>query len=109
MYTFYADRNGRTFKRIHKSLARRLYLKGYSILIAACKMSISSRWNIGLVLNRLADDISIDEIGARNRFDDYVASYEYYNCSNETGRYVSYYIPVVMVDGKERYDNEFRD
>ena len=74
--------NGKSFKRVQKRTALKLFNNGKEIYLAPCKMRIDSPW-CGLV--------GIDNKSDYD-FNSHVASFEYYNCMNELGTYASYYI-----------------
>ena len=69
-------------ERINKSQARKLYAAGKSFWIVACNL----RPQCGILIGS-----SSFERMAEIPFDDMVNSFEYYNCSNETGRYAAFY------------------
>lgn len=81
------------YERISKASARRLFLHGEKIEMFPCNAVPGSVWfPFGYVLSLEAQaDFVVDEIGMRNRFDNLVNSFEYYNCNRETGRYAAFY------------------
>ena len=97
-YTF--THNGHTFQRISKTEARRAYVNGLSLVIAPCNMQPFNPWGIATVINRKdRAHLVSDEIVVHKDFDNYIGSFEYYNCTcSETGKYTAYYIPVVELD-----------
>ena len=90
----FTDKSGATYKRINKKQAGREYLAGNTIILCPCNLRPFSPWAPEFPLNRkMREQFIIDEIGAKNDFYNYVASYEYYNCTNsQTGKYTAYYI-----------------
>lgn len=77
---------GETLKRINKTLAWRLYDAGYDVYACPCKMNPESHfWPVGVWGNKKKGGDFRDFITFWNCF-------TYYNCNNETGYYLSYYI-----------------
>lgn len=69
-------------RRINKKEARRRFNQGEEITLLACKIWIDNPWIGGY---------RIDNKDERD-FDSIVNSFEYYNCTSETGYYASYYV-----------------
>ena len=92
--------NGFTFKRIPKNAARRAYKNGLTIILCPVNLRPGEPWGHPFTLNRKQrESFIIDEIGLENDFNNYVGSFEYYNCKNsETGYYTAFYIPFETVD-----------
>lgn len=81
MFNTYTFTNGsKTYKRVTKKTARRLHNEGVSLVVVACNLRPFTPWHCEGVMS--ADD----------EFDTFVNSYTYYNCTNETGYYPSYYV-----------------
>lgn len=82
------------YTRISKRAAKRLYLDGKTIYLCAVNMNPLSPWVTPFDLNKSRrEQFVIDETGLANDFDNYINSFEYYNCTcNETGRYTAFYI-----------------
>ena len=97
-YQYY--NNGFTFKRITKKDARTAYKNGLTIVLCPVNMRPGAPWNPEMTINRRQrEQFVIDEIGIINDFNNYIASFEYYNCRNtETGKYTAFYIPIKTVD-----------
>lgn len=74
------------FERIDKREARKLFDAGETILLVPSNMSFydNIRWSCAYTINK-AD---VDEFG---NFDTLINSYMYYNCNNETGKYIKFY------------------
>ena len=68
-------------KRISMTVARRLFNKGIEIYMLPSKVVIGSIWILPIGIHR--DETS---------FDAHVNAYRYYNCSDETGKRVHFYI-----------------
>lgn len=78
--------NGTTYHRITKDIARKAYNAGKHVLLIPCKMNPASVWFP-------ASECYIDTAQKENiAFDTLVNAYEFYSCSNHTGRYAAYYI-----------------
>lgn len=93
-FTEYIDHIKFTFKRVNKATARRAYNNGLRILVCPCKLRPGYPW--------------YPEVNASGKsgvnFDKLIAACEFYN-NNETGKYSSFYIPVVQNIGMpESYD-----
>lgn len=85
--TFYKD--GKSFKRVTKRVARNYYNanKG-KLLIAPCLLNMNCAWASSLTASTIGvDDLQID-------FDKFVNIYEIYNCSFELGKRAKYFIQV---------------
>jgi len=81
------------YERISKATAKKLFLRGEKIGMLPCKAVPGSAWfPYPYILDReMQKNFVVDEIGMGNRFCDLVNSFEYYNCSNETGKYAAFY------------------
>ena len=66
------------FTRISKQKARLLYSEGVSVYICPVRMRPSNLW--------------MSKMPEASDFDQWVNAFEYYNCSNETGKYAAFYI-----------------
>lgn len=95
-YSF--NHEGKTYNRVSKAAARKAYLKGLDIIIAACNIRPFNAMYIGYAeLNRKnREQFVTDDTGATNDFTSQVNSFEYYNCNNsETGKYAAFYVQEV--------------
>lgn len=97
-YTY--SENGFNFERIDKKTAKRAYLNGLTVILCPVNLRPGKPYSPETPINRKSrEQFIIDEIGAANDFNNYVASFEYYNCTNsETGHYTAFYIPVIYAD-----------
>lgn len=75
------------YRRIDKRVARRLYDAGEDVLFIPCNMRPDNMWGLGIVENKYL-------LGQEETFDKLVNAYTWYNCTNETGRYVAFYVDV---------------
>ena len=91
---------GFAFERVNKRTARAAYLNGLSVVACPVNLRPGAPWRHEAVLNRKQrEQFIIDEIGAKNDFNNLIASFEYYNCRDaKTGKYTAFYIPVKIVD-----------
>jgi hypothetical protein len=71
-------------ERIDKRKARRLFDEGKTILFVHCKLNPNSMWSVGIEATK---NVSTDY-----DFDTFCNAVEFYNCSYETGYYLSYYL-----------------
>lgn len=72
------------YRRIDKRVARRLYDAGEDVLFIPCNMRPDNMWGLGIVENKYL-------LGQEETFDKLVNAYTWYNCNNETGRYIAFY------------------
>ena len=85
--------NGKTYRQITKRTAKRLYCEGKTIIAAPANIHPFNIYGV-CVLNfsrERDNDFILDDIGAENRFEELCNSAIYYNCNNETGRYLRFY------------------
>lgn len=82
--------NGKTWKRVPKDQACAAYVNG--LTVAICQVNFVPKYPY--TTNRKSRErFIIDDIGARNDFNNVVASFEYYNCTNaKTGKYAAFYM-----------------
>lgn len=73
-------------EKINKVQARKRFLDGETILMYACKMRVPNVWVQGCSMTIEDEERTIEN------FNNIVNSFEYYNCTNETGKYTSFYI-----------------
>lgn len=94
MNKYYFENDGITYKRITKKAAKAAYVNGLSIVIVPCNLRPFSPYHFEFTLNRKnREQFVIDEIGVKNDFENYINSFEFYNCINsETGKYTAFYI-----------------
>lgn len=71
-------------KRIDKREARKRFYEGEEIYLEPCKTNnLVSKWTTNTVITNKT---------LSGSFDSLVNAFEYYNCSNETGTYASFYV-----------------
>ncbi len=76
----------KTVKRVNKKVARRLYEQEKEVLFIPCKCRPEPDiYGLGIWEHK-------DLWGQYKDFDTLVSWYEFYNCSNELGRYTAFYI-----------------
>ena len=81
-----------TLKRISKNVAKSVYNHGLDVLLIPVNCSPVNRyWNLGIWENNKLD-------GQYKSFETLCNAFEVYNCNNETGKYIAFYIPVKKVD-----------
>ena len=98
MYSYVSD----TLERVSRRKAEKLYNMGFDVVCSPCKMRpVGSPFAMGYTANIARCDS--DFIGFCN-------SFLYYNCSAETGRYISFYafrniviIHLEFTDGSNPY------
>ena len=84
-------KNG-TLERISKAQAKKMYNLGLNVLFCPVNMSPIARHN-GLMIWQ-----NKDLEGQYDDFEKLCNAYSYYNCVNETGRYIAYYAPFAYYD-----------
>ena len=84
---------GKTYKQISKRRAKKLYLQDIPVVMCPSNLRPFTAWHCEHVLRkRDRAQFVLDDIGAANDFDNYVNSFEWYNCrDNETGKYTRFY------------------
>jgi len=73
------------FKRINKSQARKLFENEKQFFIVPRKVSPLNSWGLGM-------EVIINNWSVGESFQNFVNSYEYYNCNNELGTYSAFYV-----------------
>lgn len=98
LYCFY--QGGFQFRRVSKRTARRAYQTGFTVIMCPSNLRPFTPYHHEHTINRKDRAHFIaDETGALNDFNNLVASFEYYNCTNtQTGRYAAFYLPVKSAD-----------
>lgn len=90
-YSF-TDCNGKTWERINRKQAKAAYNNGLTVLFCPVNMRSFTPWHLEIDVNKNFESYNGIE------FEKVVNAFEYYNCTNETGKYTAFYIPVVTVD-----------
>lgn len=82
-YTF-KDNNGRTFKRISKVAAKKLYNNGGKVALCPVKFNPCGFYYSAFIITK--------ESQTNTPFQSLVNSFEFYNCQHsETGKYAAFY------------------
>lgn len=76
-------RNGKKFVRVNKTKARIKYNEGKTVYLIPDMMRLDNAWQFPYPINNERED---------REFDDIVNSFRYYNCDNERGRGVKYFV-----------------
>ena len=82
------------YEKVNKPIARKMYDRGYEILLLPCKVSSSVLtrtphdydWILPVTINKYNCDHKV------NKFNRTVLQYESYNCNAELGYYAHYYV-----------------
>ena len=85
-YEFTNPKTGRTYKRISKKQARKLFDDGRTIIVVPCKCRLFTGWNLECII----DGYNVEE--PDRTFDKIINMFIYYNCNNELGYYPAFYI-----------------
>lgn len=78
-------RNGERFVRVNKIKARKIYGDGNTVYLIPDKMRLDNAWQSPC-------PISKKDNGGDREFDTRVNEFQYYNCDNERGRVVKYFV-----------------
>ena len=70
-------------QQIIKSTAKKLYDSGEAIYLNASNLSLNNPWTSPVRIQMNAEN--------PESFESVVNSYRYYNCNNETGKYVNFF------------------
>lgn len=90
MYQYQFIENGRKWLRIPKNQAERVYRFGHAVAVCPAKLRPFGPWSPAVIVIR-------EEYGEDfGKACDYIRYHQHLN--SETGRYLSYYIPVCDVD-----------
>ena len=90
----FTNKYGEKFRRVTKTKARKLANENVSIGVCACNMDpFNPYWSMCAWYHPMEEQSAID---GYDTLDEFIRDYEYYNCSNETGRYASYYVEVIQ-------------
>lgn len=85
METFYSNTLKCKVVQINKTKARRLYNERKTIFLQSSNMRFDNVWQSAFALNK--KDKNYGET-----FDKICNSYTYYNCDNERGKYIHFYV-----------------
>lgn len=91
MKNYEYNENGVLYRRISKKAAEKAYISGETVVLCAVNL-LPQRF--GTPINRKGrEQLTADETGVKNDFNNYVNSFEFYNCVNtETGKYTAFYV-----------------
>ena len=75
---------GTTYKRVNKTIAEKLYNEGIAVFCSPCKFNLFSDW------------ATLFKSGNTSHytFNRWINEVMYYNCNNEVGNYLNYYVIV---------------
>ena len=83
MYVYYYYYKGINYKKVSKKEAEKLFNKGVSIHLFSSKIRPFTNWT--------GDGVVVDNDNDK-KFEKIINEFEYYNCSNETGTAIHYYV-----------------
>lgn len=75
-----------TYKRVTKKTAIKAFLQGKNLYILPCKARLDSIWFSPYLITKNDDCKTVEDL--EKLFNSFI----YYNCNNELGKYISYYI-----------------
>lgn len=81
-----------TLKRISKRTAKKMFEQGKTIFLQSSNFKPFGVWSQAIEINNQKDCFLSGVYG----FEQYVKSFEYYNCSYQQGYYASFYIEEVF-------------
>lgn len=80
------DYTGQNWERVNKTTARKAYQNGKEIYLVPSNLFPFGGWGFG-------SEITAERMEEK-AFNDVVREYEFYNCTNETGNFASYYVKI---------------
>ena len=79
--------NNKNFKRVNKTKALNAYYNNKMVLFLSSNMSFNNIWSKPFeITNNQGDNIT---------FNAHINNFAYYNCNNNQGRYIKFYIEEV--------------
>lgn len=85
MENFYSNWLGKRVRQINKVKARKFYLEGRKIYLHPSNMSFDNPWQCPMSAQK-------DSHFCGDNWEYLLHDYAYYNCDNERGRYIHFYI-----------------
>lgn len=83
---------GKTYVRINKQAARKLFNAGASVMVCPCKLRPFGIWHPEAFIQKDTEFMEpIAGIKSADPFERVVNATTYYNCSYEAGKYLSFY------------------
>lgn len=68
--------------QVQKRTAKKLFDQGQELVFCPCKMYPFGFWNCGIKIAKTEQNESFERI---------CSGFEYYNCTSETGNYITFY------------------
>jgi len=90
-YTFTSQ--GHIFTKASKKAAKKAFMNGVTIALCPCKLRPGTPWYPECILRKTPGN---DMTETENEFNSLLNQFEFYNCTNETGKRASFFI------GKEK-------
>lgn len=90
--------NAVSVKQVYKNTARKAYENGQNVWIYSCNLRLNSFWGTPYRMSK--KEIENNPFTSASDFDALVASYTYYNCDNERGKYPIFFIPSIFANLK---------
>jgi len=90
--TIYGERL--TIKQVSKPTAKKLYEQGKTVYLQSCKFHPFGVWSQATPINKEDNKGHMNWAENDALFANRVNSFEYYNCSNEQGRYSHFYVAI---------------
>lgn len=84
------DAKGITYIRVSKMAAEKMYNVGYPVYVMASNMIFENPWVAPYRIKK--QDIEENPFTMGSSFREIVSDFMYYNCDQERGRYVKYYV-----------------
>lgn len=85
--------NGKTYRQITKRTAKKLFCEGKTVIASPANIRPFNSYGFThFEFNKaILDDYDRENYGIEKSFDNIVNTCVYYNCDNETGRYLRFY------------------
>ena len=94
LHTIFKDNEGTRWERVDKRRAETLFNRGVELMVLPCKLRPFTGWGMEMFLYKP---------NTEGRSFSYMTDWmRYYNCDNERGNYLSFYVKSKDKEGKER-------
>lgn len=91
----FKNEDGKLYKCVNITQAKKAYKKGLNVVLCASKIRPFNIMHLGYteINKRSRAEFTVDDIGLMNDFNNYINSFSFYNCNGECGKKVFFYIP----------------
>lgn len=99
MNNFTFNHDGRTYTRVNKRKAETLIIQGKTIICTPSNLRPFGVWGVDTVVNKETlnaqynyKKVKSDKNILHYYFTQFCNSFEFYNCTAETGKYINFYV-----------------